>query len=209
MLISLTLPLNECRTTISKALSTAHSTSLRHSALLTPHQRGTQHCSLHINEALSTAHSTSTRHSALLTPHQRGTQHCSLHINEALSTAHSTSTRHSALLTPHQRGTQHCSLHINEALSTAHFTAFHIQDNSYLLCSAAIIVQKLTLTPTCHTDYRFGISHALHSLCIHDRPCISVILSSNLSCSHTHLRAHQHALHTQYYPFHSTHDKMA
>ena len=111
MLISLTLPLNECRTTISKALSTAHSTSLRHSALLTPHQRGTQHCSLHINEALSTAHSTSTRHSALLTPHQRGTQHCSLHINEALSTAHSTSTRHSALLTPHQRGTQHCSLH--------------------------------------------------------------------------------------------------
>ena len=36
--------------------------------MLTPHQQGTQQCSLHINKVLSNAHSTSTRYSALLTP---------------------------------------------------------------------------------------------------------------------------------------------
>ena len=144
------------------------------------------------------------RHSALLTSHQRHTQHCSLHINEALSTAHSTSTRHSALLTPHQQGTQHCSLHINEALSTAHFTAFdpHTRQPISAMFSS-IKIQKITHTPKTHTDYKLGISHALHSLSLHDRPCISAILSSNISCSHTHLHVHQPTLHTQYYPFHS------
>ena len=166
---------------INEALSTAHSTSMRHSALLTAHQRCTQHCSLHINDALSTAHSTSTRHSALLTPHQRGTQHCSFHISEALSTAYSTSMRHSAL-------SLHSLLHTRQPMSAIF---------------SSIKVQKITHTPTSHTDYKLGISHALHSLSLHDRPCISAILSSNLSCSHTHLHAHQPALHTQYYPFHS------
>ena len=104
----------------------------------------------------------------------------------------------------HQWGTQHCSLHINEALSTAHSTAFdpHTRQPISAMFSS-IKVQKITHTPTSHTDHKLGISHALHSLSLHDRPCISAILSSNLSCSHTHLHAHQPALHTQYYPFHS------
>ena len=44
------------------------------------------------------------------------------------------------------------NLHINKALSTVHSTAFRIQNDQYLPCSAATKVHSITDAPTCHAD---------------------------------------------------------
>ena len=44
------------------------------------------------------------------------------------------------------------NLHINKALSTVHSTAFCIQNDQYLPCSAATKVHNITDAPTCHAD---------------------------------------------------------
>ena len=79
----------------------------------------------------------------------------------------------------------------NVSRPSAHSTAFHIKDNPYLLCLAAIKFHNVTYTPTCHT--RPTTAHGLHIFCIQDRPYLPCSVQQ-LHCSHPQL--HSLSMHT-------------